>query len=30
LSDSDREELRREARECLDNLARLEQPVATT
>jgi hypothetical protein len=30
LSDSDREELRREARECLDNLARLEKPVATT
>lgn len=28
LSDSDREELRREAQECLDKLARLEKPVA--
>jgi len=28
LSDSDREELRREARECLDKLAQLQKPVA--
>ena len=29
LSDADREELKREARECLDQLGRLEKPAAT-